>query len=92
MATFGQGKISLVKYLKQCDEIQDISQLMMNRDITTEQIREASARLFVIMYGGKETDCLSALLVCHYCAYEHMTSYIYVYIVRETSLSDTGIA
>ena len=55
-ATFGQGKVSIVMHLKQCDEIQDILELMMNRNETTEQIGEAGARLFVIMYGGKETD------------------------------------
>ena len=43
-------------HLKQCDEIQDILELMMNRDETTEQIGEAGAESFVIMYGGKETD------------------------------------
>lgn len=65
-ATFGQGKVSIVKRLKQCDEIQDISELMMKRDVTTEQIGEAGARLFVIMYGGKETDCLNALRYAKY--------------------------
>ncbi len=49
-ATFGQGKVSLMKKLKQSEEIQRISQLMMDPGATDEQIGEAGVRLFVICY------------------------------------------
>ena len=60
-ATFGQGKVSLMKKLKQSEEIQRISQLMMDPGATDEQIGEAGVRLFVIVYGGKKEDSLNTL-------------------------------
>ena len=58
-ATFGQGKVSLMKRLKQSEEIQIISQLMIDPAATAEQIGEAGICLFVIAYGGKRSDSLN---------------------------------
>ena len=65
-ATFGQGKVSFMKRLKQSEEVQIISQLMMDPAATAEQIGEVGVRLFVIVYGGKKADSLNTLRYVKY--------------------------
>ena len=60
-ATFGQGKVSLMKKLKQSNEVQMISQLMMDRNATVDEVSRVGVRLFVIAYGGKQSDSLNTL-------------------------------
>ena len=60
-ATFGHGITSLLKRIKECKEIQQISSLMSEYSATAEQISKAGTRLFVITYGGKQEDSLNSL-------------------------------
>ena len=60
-ATFGQGKICLMKKIKQSKNVQMIADLMMDHSATTEQVGEAGVQLFVIVFGGKQPDSLNTL-------------------------------
>ena len=60
-ATFGQGKATLLKKIKESQEIQQISCLMSDPKATKEEIGSAGIRLFVHLYGGKLTDSLNSL-------------------------------
>lgn len=60
-ATFGQGKTSLLKKMKESKELQQISVLMSDPDVTAEQVAKAGIRLIVVMYGGKKQDSLNGL-------------------------------
>ena len=60
-ATFGQGKTNLVKKIHVNEEVQQISSLMSNPNVTTEEVGKAGARLFVLLYGGKQKDSLNLL-------------------------------
>ena len=64
--TFGQGKVSLMRRLKQSEEVQGISQLMIDRGESAEQIGEAGVRLIVIVNGGKKADSLNILHCAKY--------------------------
>ena len=52
-ATFGQGKVGLMKKLKQSKNMQTIAELMMDYNATAEQVEEVGVQLFVIVFGGK---------------------------------------
>ena len=54
--TFGQGKVALMKKLKQSKDVQMIAELMMDRNVTVEQVGEVGVQLFVIVFGGKQSD------------------------------------
>ena len=60
-ATFGHGKTSLLKRIKESKEIQQISSLMSEHSATAEQIGKAGTRLYVITYGGRQEDSLNGL-------------------------------
>ena len=60
-ATFGHGKTTLLKKIKESGELQQISSLMYDPDATAEQIGKAGNRLFIILYGGKQEDSLNRL-------------------------------
>ncbi len=65
-ATFGQGKVSLIKKIKQLKKVEAISWLLMDNDVTSEQVGEAGIRLFVILFGGKKSDSLNSLRQAKY--------------------------
>ena len=65
-ATFGQGKIGLIKKIKQSNDVQAIAELMMNHNATVEQVGKAGAWLFVIVFGGKQSDSLNTLRYIKY--------------------------
>ena len=65
-ATFGQGKIGLMKKLKQSKDVQAIAELMMDHNATVEQVGEVGIRLFVIVFGGKQSDSLNTLRYAKY--------------------------
>ena len=54
--TFGQGKIGLIKKLKQSKD----------RNATVEQVGEVGVRLFIIVFGGKQSDSLNTLRYAKY--------------------------
>ncbi len=60
-ATLGHGKTSLLKKIKESEELQQVSVLMSDPHMTAEQIGKAGIRVFVIMYGGKKSDSLNSL-------------------------------
>ena len=60
-ATFGQGKTSLLKKLKDSEELKQISLLMSDPHATAEQIGKAGIQVFISMYGGKCRDSLNGL-------------------------------
>ena len=56
-ATFGQGKTCLIKKTIQDNaEVQQMSLLISDSQVTAKEVRKAGARLFVIVYGGKQED------------------------------------
>ena len=55
-ATFGQGKVSLIRKIKQFKEVEMILRLLMDEDVTSEQVGEAAIRIIVILSGGKKSD------------------------------------
>ena len=60
-ATFGQGKVSLIRKIKQFKEVEMILRLLMDEDVTSEQVGEAAIRIIVILSGGKKSDSLKNL-------------------------------
>ena len=64
--TFEQGKIGLMKKLKQSKDVQAIAELMMDRNATVEQVGEVGVRLFIIVFGGKQSDSLNTLRYAKY--------------------------
>ena len=59
-ATFGHGKTSLLKKIKESEELQQISVFMSDPHMTAEQIDKAGIRAFVIMFGDKKEDSLNS--------------------------------
>ena len=55
-ATFGQGKVALLKHAKSKEDIRSISQLFYATNATAEKISTASQKLFVLTYGGKDEN------------------------------------
>ena len=70
-ATYGQGKAGLLKKIKQSKKVQLIADLMMDNNATVEQVGEAGVSLFVIVFGGKQSDSLTTL---RYAKYMEMVS------------------
>jgi len=63
-ATFGQGKIGLIKKLKQSKNVQTIAELIWIA--TVEQVGDVGVQLFVIVFGGKQSDSLNTLRYAKY--------------------------
>lgn len=57
-STFDQGKTTLLKKIRESQEIQQISRLM---SAMKEEIGSAGIQLFLHLYGGKLTDSLNSL-------------------------------
>ena len=60
-ATFGKGKTTLLKNIKESEELQHISSLMSDPNVTAEQIGKDGIRLFVVIYDDKIGDSLNSL-------------------------------
>ena len=58
-ATFGHGKTNLLKKIQVSKEVQQISILMSDPHMTTDEIGKAGITLFVILFGGKPNDSLN---------------------------------
>ena len=65
-ATFGQGKTTLLKKMKDSSELQQILYLMHSADASPEDIGKAGIQAFIIMYGGKQADSLNHLRYAKY--------------------------
>jgi len=64
-ATHGHGKTSLLKEIKQSEELQ-ISLLMTDPEATEEHIGKAGIWLYVVLYGGRADDYLNSLWYAKY--------------------------
>ncbi len=53
--------MSTLKKIKQLKEVEAILWLLMDNDVTSEQVGESGIRLFVILFGGKKSDSLNSL-------------------------------
>ena len=60
-ATFGHGKAKMLKKLQGSQEVQQISLVLSDPQMTAEEIGKAGIRAFVMMYGGKKNDSLNCL-------------------------------
>ena len=58
-ATYGHGKASLLKKVKESEEVRQISLTMSDANVTAQQIGKVGIRLFAITYGGKKEDSLN---------------------------------
>ena len=55
-----------MKKIKQSKDVQMIAEWMMDHSATTEQVGEAEFQLFVIVFGGKQSDSLNTLRYAKY--------------------------
>ena len=55
-----------MKKIKQSKDVQMIAELIMDHSATTEQVEEAGVQLFVIVFGGKQSDSLNTLRYAKY--------------------------
>ena len=53
--TYGHGKSTILKYLKENKEVGEISQVFKDSSASHLEILEAGIQLFLLMYGAKET-------------------------------------
>ena len=54
-STYGHGKSTILKYLKENKEVQETSQIFSDYSASHLEILEAGIRLFLLLYGAKET-------------------------------------
>ena len=55
LSKYGHGKSAILKYLKENKEVQEISQIFSDSSASHLEILEAGIRLFLLLYGAKET-------------------------------------
>ena len=69
---FGQGKLSILRLLSSKNKkkrnlaAQEAADIFCDSNTTPEQIRADELRIFVLLYGGKDTDNLSSLPYAKY--------------------------
>ena len=68
-ATFGHGKMYLMKMLNWVPEVQNLSTIVSDRDAPADEVGYAGLRPFCLLYGGTKTDTLTSL---HYARYMTM--------------------
>ena len=54
-STYGHGKSTILKHLKENEEVREISQVFTDSSASHLEILEAGIRLFLLLYGAKET-------------------------------------
>ena len=67
-ATFGHGKMHLMKILKKSPEVPNLAEKISGRASTAEEVDEAGQRLFCLLYGGTRHDTLTSLRYATYMA------------------------
>ena len=65
-ATFGHGKLYLMKMLNRVPEVQNLSTIVSDRDAPAGEVGSAGLRLFCLLYGGTKTDTLTSLRYARY--------------------------
>ena len=55
LSMYGHGKSTIFKYLKENKEVQETSQIFSDYSASHLEILEAGIRLFLLLYGAKET-------------------------------------
>ena len=78
-AIFGQGKLSILRLLSSKNKkrrlaARETADIFCNSNATLEQIGAAGLRIFVLLYGGKDTDNLSSLRYAKYMKMASTTS------------------
>ena len=53
-STYGHGKSTILKYLKEKNEVREISQIFTDSGASHLEILKAGIRLFLLMYGAKQ--------------------------------------
>ena len=54
-STYGHGKSTILKYLKENKEVREISQIFTDSSASHLEILEAEIQLFLLLYGAKQT-------------------------------------
>ena len=70
-STFGHGKLTIIKYLKEKEEVRNISKIFCDLNASHLEITEAGIRLFLLLYGAKQTS----LRVQRYTTYNRLNSF-----------------
>ena len=65
-ATFGHGKMYLMKMLNWVPEVQNLSTIVSDRDAPVDKVGYAGLRLFCLLYCGTKTDTLTSLRYARY--------------------------
>ena len=65
-ATFGHGKMYLMKMLNWVPEVQNLSTIVSDRDAPVDEVGYAGLRLFCLLYVGTKTDTLTSLRYAKY--------------------------
>ena len=65
-ATFGHGKMYLMKMLNRVPEVQNLSTIVSDRDAPADEVGYAGLRLFCLLYGGTKKDTLTSLRYARY--------------------------
>ena len=65
-ATFSQGKLSILKLIERSKVARELADVFLTQSGTPEVIAAAGQKLFVILYGGKDSDSLSYLRYIKY--------------------------
>ena len=65
-ATFGHGKMYLMKMLNRVPEVQNFSTIVSDRDTPADEVGYAGLRLFGLLHGGTKTDTLTSLRYARY--------------------------
>ena len=54
-STYGHGKFTILKYLKETKEVREISQIFTDSSASHLEILEAGIQLCLLLYGAKQT-------------------------------------
>ena len=65
-ATFGHGKLHLMKMLKESPEVQTCAKKISEHESSAKEVGEAGHQLFCILYGGTKQDTLTSLQYARY--------------------------
>ena len=70
-AVYGQGKLSILTLLKKSKAAREETDVFLQKNVSSETVCEARRKIFVILYGGKNSGSLTYL---RYIKYMKMTS------------------
>ena len=65
-AVYGQGKLSILTLLKKSKAAREETDVFLQKNVSSETVCEARRKIFVILYGGKNSDSLTYLRYIKY--------------------------